>query len=112
VGKYLAEGIGVGFMDEIAHVNGDIEKSIAPLTSPRSFKVHGAFDALSPLSASGGNVAPINSGNRSIDSLVASIRGNDRPIILKVGEKVLAETTFNAWNSYVSQTGNCPVKVW
>ena len=112
VGKYLAEGVGVGFVDEMKHVNADIEKSIEPITAARSFKVHGAFDGLTPLAATGGNVAPINSNNRSIDRLVESIRSNDRPIILKVGEKVFAETTFSAWNNYVEQTGNCPVKVW
>lgn len=112
VGKYLAEGIGVGFTAEMASVNKDIENSIDPLTKPRNFTVHGAFDALAPIMAAGGINAPVNSRNTSIDGLAASIRGNDRPLILKVGEKVFAETTFNAWNNYVDQTGACPVKVW
>jgi phage-related protein len=112
VGKYLAEGVGVGFMDEMASVNKDIENSIDPLTKPRNFTVHGAFDALTPIMASGGINAPVNSRIQSIDNLTASIRGNDRPLILKVGEKVFAETTFKAWNNYVDQTGACPVKVW
>lgn len=112
VGKYLAEGIGVGFMDEMTAVNKDIEESITPLTKARSFSVHGSFGGLSPLAASGGNLAPIATNNKSIDGLVASMRSDDRPLILKVGEKVFAETTFNAWNNYVKQTGSCPVKVW
>lgn len=112
VGKYLAEGIGVGFMNEIGGVNAEIEKSMQPLTAARSFSVHGAFDGLAPISAGGGNVAPINSNSQWLDKLTNTMREDSRPIILKVGEKVLAETTFKAWNSYVSQTGNCPVKVW
>lgn len=112
VGKYLAEGIGVGFMNEIGGVNAEIEKSMQPLTAARSFSVHGAFDGLAPISAGGGNVAPINANSQWLDKLTNTMREDSRPIILKVGEKVLAETTFKAWNSYVSQTGNCPVKVW
>jgi hypothetical protein len=112
VGKYLAEGVGVGFMDEIASVNKDIENSIDPLTKPRNFTVHGAFEAFTPIMATGGITAPVNSRQTSIDNLTAAIKGSDRPIILKVGEKVFAETMFNAWNSYVGQTGNCPVKLW
>jgi hypothetical protein len=112
VGKYLAEGIGVGFMNEIGGVNAEIEKSMQPLTAARSFSVHGAFDSLSPISAGSGNVAPVNSNSQWLDKLTDAMREDSRPIILKVGEKVLAEATFKAWNSYVSQTGNCPVKVW
>lgn len=112
IGKYLAEGVGVGFMDEMESVNKDIENSIDPLTKPRNFTVHGAFDAIRPIMATGGISAPVNSKIQSIDSLAQTIRQNDRPLILKVGEKVLAETTFNAWNNYVDQTGSCPVKVW
>ena len=112
VGKYLAEGIGVGFMDEMASVNKDIEKSITPLTEARSFSVHGSFAGLSPLAATGGNFAPIATNNKAIDGLESSMQGDNRPLILKVGEKVFAETTFNAWNNYVKQTGSCPVKVW
>lgn len=112
VGKYLAEGIGVGFMDEIDSVNKDIEKSMQPLTAARSFTVHGAFDGLAPIRAGGGNVAPINANSQWLDKLTDTMREDSRPIILKVGEKVFAETTFKAWNNYVEQTGSCPVKVW
>jgi hypothetical protein len=112
VGKYLAEGIGVGFMDEIDGVNKDIEKSMQPLTAARSFTVHGAFDGLTPIRAGGGNVAPINSNSQWLDKLTTTMSESSRPIILKVGEKVFAETTFKAWNNYVDQTGHVPVKVW
>lgn len=112
VGVYLAKGVGVGFMDEIDSVNAEIEKSMQPLTTARSFTVHGAFDGLAPISAAGGNVAPINSSSQWLDKLTDTMREDSRPIILKVGEKVLAEATFKAWNSYVAQTGSVPVKVW
>lgn len=112
VGKYLAEGVGIGFMDEIDGVNAEIEKSMLPLTTARSFTVHGAFDGLAPISAGGGNVAAINSNSQWLDKLTDTMREDSRPIILKVGEKVLAEATFKAWNSYVAQTGSVPVKVW
>ena len=112
VGKYLAEGVGIGFMDEIDSVNAEIEKSMQPLTSARNFTVHGSFAGLSPISAGGGNVAPINSNSQWLDKLTTTMQEDNRPIILKVGEKVLAETTFKAWNSYVAQTGDLPVKVW
>lgn len=112
VGKYLAEGVGVGFMDEIDSVNAEIAKSMQPLTTARSFTVHGAFEGLAPISAGGGNVAPINSSSQWLDKLANTMQEDSRPIILKVGEKVLAETTFKAWNSYVAQTGDLPVNVW
>lgn len=112
VGKYLAEGIGVGFMHEIDSVNKDIENSMKPLTAARSFAIYGTFDSASPIATGGGNVAPINSNSQWLDRLTASMQADNRPIIIKVGEKVLAETTFKAWNNYVDQTGNCPVKLW
>ena len=60
-------------------------------------------------------VMPLENNLEYLDKLAAMIAdrmGGGRPIVLKVGEKTLAETTFNAWNNYVDQTGTCPVKVW
>jgi hypothetical protein len=60
-------------------------------------------------------IAPLENNLEWLDKLarmLADRLGGGRPIVLKVGEKTLAETTFNAWNNYVDQTGNCPVKVW
>ena len=60
-------------------------------------------------------VVPLENNLEWLDKLanmLAEKMGGGRPIVLKVGEKVFAETTFNAWNSYVDQTGSCPVKVW
>ena len=60
-------------------------------------------------------VVPLENNLEWLDKLanmLADKMGGGRPIVLKVGEKVFAETTFNAWNSYVDQTGSCPVKVW
>lgn len=112
VGKYLAEGIGVGFMNEMADVNKDIENSLAPITAARNFTVHGSFNGLTPLTETSGNIAPINNGGQWYDAAMSARSEDTRPIILKVGEKVLAETTFKAWNRYVDQTGSIPVKVW
>lgn len=60
-------------------------------------------------------VVPLENNLEWLDKLadmLAEKMGGSRPIVLKVGEKVLAEATFSAWNSYVDQTGNVPVKVW
>lgn len=60
-------------------------------------------------------VVPLENNLEWLDKLagmLADKMGGGRPIVLKVGEKTLAETTFNAWNNYVTQTGSCPVKVW
>ena len=60
-------------------------------------------------------VVPLENNLGWLDKLatmLADRMGGGRPIVLKVGEKTLAETTFNAWNNYVDQTGSCPVKVW
>jgi phage-related protein len=60
-------------------------------------------------------VIPLENNTEWLDKLanmLASKTGGRRPIVLKLGEKVLAETMFSAWNSYVDQTGNCPVNVW
>lgn len=60
-------------------------------------------------------VMPLENNLEYLDKLAAMIAnrmGGGRPIVLKIGEKTLAETTFNAWNNYVDQTGTCPVKVW
>jgi hypothetical protein len=59
-------------------------------------------------------VVPLENNLEWLDKLanmLADKMGGGRPIVLKVGEKVFAETTFSAWNSYVEQTGSCPVKV-
>lgn len=60
-------------------------------------------------------VVPLENNLEWLDKLATMLSnkmGGGRPIVLKVGEKTLAETTFNAWNNYVAQTGSCPVKVW
>lgn len=60
-------------------------------------------------------IAPLENNLEWLDKLarmLADRMGGGRPIVLKVGEKVFAETTFDAWNSYVDQTGTCPVKLW
>lgn len=60
-------------------------------------------------------VIPLENNLEWLDKLagmLADKMGGGRPLVLKVGEKTLAETTFNAWNNYVDQTGTCPVKVW
>jgi ElaB/YqjD/DUF883 family membrane-anchored ribosome-binding protein len=60
-------------------------------------------------------VVPLENNLEWLDKLadmLAGKMGGSRPIVLKVGEKVLAETTFSAWNNYVDQTGACPVKLW
>lgn len=60
-------------------------------------------------------VVPLENNLEWLDKLadmLASKMGGSRPIVLKVGEKTLAETTFSAWNNYVEQTGNVPVKIW
>jgi phage-related protein len=60
-------------------------------------------------------VVPLENNLEWLDKLAAKLAdkmGGGRPVVLKVGEKVFAETTFSAWNNYVEQTGNCPVKVW
>jgi phage-related protein len=60
-------------------------------------------------------VVPLENNLEWLDKLASMLGdrlGGSRPIVLKVGEKTLAETTFNAWNNYVDQTGSCPVKVW
>jgi hypothetical protein len=60
-------------------------------------------------------VVPLENNMEWLDKLATMLGeklGGGRPIVLKVGEKTLAETIFNAWNSYVEQTGNCPVKLW
>ena len=60
-------------------------------------------------------IAPLENNLEWLDklaSMLADKMGGDRPIVLKVGEKTLAETTFKAWNNYVEQTGACPVRVW
>lgn len=60
-------------------------------------------------------IVPLENNLEWLDKLATMLGdrlGGDRPIVLKVGEKTLAETTFSAWNNYVKQTGSCPVKVW
>lgn len=60
-------------------------------------------------------IVPLENNLEWLDKLASMLGdklGGDRPIVLKVGEKTLAETTFSAWNNYVKQTGSCPVKVW
>lgn len=60
-------------------------------------------------------VVPLENNLEWLDKLAQMLNdrmGGGRPIVLKVGEKTLAETTFSAWNNYVAQTGSCPVKVW
>jgi 2-hydroxy-3-keto-5-methylthiopentenyl-1-phosphate phosphatase len=60
-------------------------------------------------------IVPLENNLKWLDKLAGMLNermGGSRPIVLKVGEKVLAETTFSAWNNYVTQTGSCPVKVW
>lgn len=60
-------------------------------------------------------VVPLENNLEWLDKLATMLNnkmGGGRPLVLKVGEKVFAETTFNAWNSYVEQTGTIPVKVW
>jgi hypothetical protein len=60
-------------------------------------------------------VVPLENNLEWLDRLATMLTdkmGGGRPIVLKVGEKTFAETTFNAWNNYVDQTGSCPVKVW
>ena len=61
-------------------------------------------------------IVPLENNLEWLDKLASMLddRMGKRPInaVLKVGEKVFAETTFSAWNNYVDQTGACPVKLW
>lgn len=60
-------------------------------------------------------VVPLENNLEWLDKLANMLTekmGGSTPIVLKVGEKVFAETTFRAWNNYVEQTGSCPVKMW
>ena len=102
VGKYLAEGIGEGFMSEIEGVNRDIENSMKPLTAARNFTINGTIQAPIAVGANSSSFAQINGNTQSGE-------GTKQPIYLVVGKKVLGEVVVDSINDITRQTGNLPL---
>ena len=112
VGKNLALGIGEGFMDNMKDVNKDIESAIKPLTAERHFKIGGEIEAPVAVGTSGRSVAPINSGNQSIDNLAAALtKNNNTRLVLKVDKKTLGEITVEGINDITKLTGVIPLAI-
>lgn len=112
VGKFLAEGIGIGFEDEMKSVNRDIEKSLQPITSARSFDIDGAFNGTANLNPILGSLAPLTSDNQWMSQLATTFsRSGDTPIILQVDGKTFAQTTINTMNELTRQTGSLQLNI-
>lgn len=104
VGKNLALGIGEGFVDNMAAVNKDITKSIAPLTN---MSITGSIKGPSKLQTWSSGL--INTGNNSIDSLVKAINGSNKQIVLQVDKRVLGRITAEGINDITKLTGSIPL---
>jgi phage-related protein len=107
VGKNLALGIGEGFMDNMAGVNKDIEKSIAPLTH---MSVSGTISGPSALSTSASGLKPINAGSTSIEALAKALNNNNKKIILQVDKRTLGQITVEGINDITKLTGSIPLQ--
>lgn len=109
VGRFLAAGIGEGFMSEIGGVNREIENSLKPLTAARSFSISGNVEALAPLGSGTGSISPIDGNNRFINRLASAMSGDGRPIILKVDKRVLGQVSAEGINDITRLSGEMPL---
>jgi hypothetical protein len=103
----MALGIGEGFMDNMAGVNKDIEKSIAPLTH---MSVSGTISGPSALSTSASGLKPINAGSTSIEALAKALNNNNKKIILQVDKRTLGQITVEGINDITKLTGSIPLQ--
>ena len=110
VGKYLALGIGEGFVDEMGAVNKEIQDSMKPLTVAKSFNITGNIQAPAPIKTNGGSIDSLENNSGWFNKLATAINGNDeKQIILQVDGKTFAQTSISCINQLTKQTGSLPL---
>ena len=110
IGKYLALGIGEGFVDEMGAVNKEIQDSMKPLTVAKSFTITSDIQAPVPVKTNGESIASLESNSGWFKNLVTAINGNgEKQIILQVDGKTFAQTSISCINQLTKQTGSLPL---
>ena len=110
VGKYLALGIGEGFVSEMGAVNKEIQDSMKPLTAARNFSISGEIEAPVAIKANSGSLASLENNNGWFTKLASTLNGNDsKQIILQVDGKTFAQASINSINQLTKQTGSLPL---